>query len=104
MHGGYTSRSTNLTTSFEMNGTIDGWAPEPMRTKSTLLYIPVALTTTTSTFWWLIMGLHGKPLSASISYDYIKQGQSNSMTIPTNNDATSVSSTSPISGYILNHL
>ena len=96
MHGGYTSHSTNLTASFEMNGTIDGWAPDPVRTKSTLLYIPVALTT--STFWWLFMGLHGKPLSASISYDYIKQDQSNSMTIPTSNDATSVSSTSPISG------
>ena len=34
MHGGYTSGSTNLTASFEMNGTIDGWAPDPVRTKS----------------------------------------------------------------------
>jgi len=34
MHGGYTSCRTNLIASFEMNGTIDGWAPDPVRTES----------------------------------------------------------------------
>lgn len=50
------------------------------------------------------MGLHCEPLLASILYGYIKQGQSNSMTIPATNDGTSASGISPISGYILNHL
>jgi len=50
------------------------------------------------------VGLHCEPLLASILYGYIKQGQSNSMTIPATNDGTSASGISPISGYILNHL
>src|SRR6185295_16598327 len=48
------------------------------------------------------MGLHCKPLPASTSFGYFRQGQSNSMSIPAGNGATGASGTGPALGYTLN--
>ena len=50
------------------------------------------------------MGLHCEPLPASTSFGYIRQGQSNRMSIPTGNGATGASGTGPALGYTLNLL
>ena len=48
------------------------------------------------------MGLHCEHLPASISFGYIKQGQSNRMSIPAGNGSPGASDTGPVLGYTLN--
>jgi hypothetical protein len=59
-------------------------------------------TTTSSTSWWPFVRLHCEPLPASTSFGYFRQGQSNRMSIPAGNSATSASGTGLALGYTLN--
>ena len=59
-------------------------------------------TTTSSTSWWPFVGLHCESLTASTSFGYIRQGQSNRMSIPAGNGATGASGTGSALEYILN--
>ena len=65
-------------------------------------YIPATRTTTSSTSWWSFVGLHSKHRPASTSFDYFKQGQSNSMdAIPAGDGAPNASGTVFHSVYFL---